>query len=281
MQVSLAVHNYVDVYKRVPPAWNTDSLYSDQTQNQGMSAGPNVIGPLPFIILPFIEQDPLYKISMNGPQFDYRYQNGQLSTATAATIIPLFLCPADPSNNDNTTSYGYASSNYLANLWVFDPRGTGNIIQSMPDGSSNTIMFAEAFKKCPFVAATSPREIAWANHPQHGAGGANSTPVFGWTDYTRGTIFLPGYPRAGTGTLPNYHDDSLKIVPSDVGFQVPASSGTQECNPNIAQGNHSWCLAVALGDGSVRGISSTVTTGTWVRACIPNDGLPLGPDWIE
>jgi prepilin-type N-terminal cleavage/methylation domain-containing protein len=297
-QIGLAIHNYVDVYKRVPPAWNPDPIFSDLTKNQGQSAGANIIGTLHFIFLPFIEQDPLYKNSavvLNTGPFDFRYQGGVLSGATAATILPIFICPSDPSNNNNITAYGYASTDYLANLWVFDPRGTGNIIQAMPDGSSNTIMFTEAYKKCPYpLAIVTQREIGWANHPTLGAGGPNNTPVFGWTNFTGGNTFLPlaglnQVPPVPPGTLPNYNDGlwisySTAVPPPpavNIGYQIAPNTAAQQCDLQVTQGGHTGSIQVGLGDGSVRGVSSAVSVTTWVMACNPTDGSALPSDWVE
>jgi hypothetical protein len=292
-ELGAAVHKCVDITKRVPPAWNPDTIFSDQTKNQGLTAGTDIIGTWHFIILPFIDQQRLYDCAITGAgQSDYR------AAGIAATILPQYLCPADRSNNDNITSYGFASTSYVANLWVFDPRGTGNIIQAMPDGSSNTIMVAEAFMRCPFADGISPRELAWANHPDRhyrpakGWGGPSSAPVFGWVDFTKGNTFLPtaGMGRSSADTLgrfPNYSDPYFATAgddptpPGAVGFQIAPTSFDQPCNPNITQGGHRASVQVGLGDGSVRAVSSSVTTRTWVIACCPNDGRALASDICE
>jgi hypothetical protein len=38
-------------------------------------------------------------------------------------------------------------------------------------------------------------------------------------------------------------------------------------------------MNVGLGDGSVRSVSASISTETWLRACHPQDGLVLGSDW--
>jgi hypothetical protein len=279
--LGLAIHNHTDVHKRVPAAWNPDSIFSDRAKEQGLSAGSDVTGTIHFQLLPFIEQERLWNNSKSDSgQFDFR------TGATAATVLPVFLCPADPSNGNKMTSYGYASCNYLANLWVFDPRSKANIIQSMPDGSSNTIMFTEAFRLCPDASASSPREIAWANHPQFGAGGPNNTPVFGWENFARGNTFLTGSEISAKGSgvaghLPNYcvpyFDPGKGIAPSDcVGYQITPHLANLSCDPRLVQSAHKDAIPVGLGDGSVRGFSGAIiNVNTWVRLCVPNDGQPI------
>jgi hypothetical protein len=285
--VGIAVHAYVDGHKRVPPAWNPDSIFSDQASKQWLSAGPNVIGTAHFQLLPFMEQEQLYKNSKNDAvKFDFR------TGTTAKTILPIFLCPADPSNNGNTTSYGYASCNYLANLWVFDPRIPANLIQAMPDGTSNTIMFCEGFKTCPYPSAAPQREIAWANHPQFGAGRPSDAPVFGWENFTRGNTFsesayiLTKGPHVA-GQLPNYCvpyfdlDTGIKAPPDCVAYQIAPNLACSPCDPHLVQGAHKDSIQVGLGDGSVRGVTKQVAVTSWVVACVPNDGWPLASDYPD
>ena len=45
------------------------------------------------------------------------------------------------------------------------------------------------------------------------------------------------------------------------------------------QSGHTSVMNVALGDGSVRAVSATLSQATWAKACDPRDGVPLGSDW--
>jgi hypothetical protein len=38
-------------------------------------------------------------------------------------------------------------------------------------------------------------------------------------------------------------------------------------------------MNVALGDGSVRVVSPSISQSTWAAALLPRDGRPLGNDW--
>ena len=51
------------------------------------------------------------------------------------------------------------------------------------------------------------------------------------------------------------------------------------CDFRIMQTPHAGALMVALGDGSVRSVSPSISWTTWTRACDPRDGNPLGPEW--
>jgi prepilin-type N-terminal cleavage/methylation domain-containing protein len=51
------------------------------------------------------------------------------------------------------------------------------------------------------------------------------------------------------------------------------------CDNWRAQSGHTHGMNVALMDGSVRTVSSTVSQRTWDAALLPRDGMTLGPDW--
>lgn len=63
---------------------------------------------------------------------------------------------------------------------------------------------------------------------------------------------------------------------SEAKFQIAPS--IRQCDPALAQTPHSSGMNVAMGDGSVR-ILSTVSPQTWWYACTPNGGEVLGPDF--
>jgi prepilin-type N-terminal cleavage/methylation domain-containing protein len=251
-QLSLAVHDYASATNsNVPPAWSPDGRVDptgngNGTFNSGMVSA-NGIGTIHYFLLPYIEQDNVYKNS-----------NGDARNV-AAQIIKTFICPSDPSLNSNIQRYGYASTDYAANLMVFDPRGPGTITSSMPDGTSNTVIFAERYKVCnpTWGGYTGP---AWALHPAF-VGHGWDTPVIGWRD-----------PGVGVG-----YDPSFSYSPNSYAFQVgPAVSA---CDWYVAQGAHTGTMQVGLGDGSVRGVSSGLSLLTWAHAGNPRDGQPLGSDW--
>jgi prepilin-type processing-associated H-X9-DG protein len=53
----------------------------------------------------------------------------------------------------------------------------------------------------------------------------------------------------------------------------------QDCDNWRAQAGHIGGMNVALVDGSVRFISSSISQQTWTAALLPRDGQPLGSDW--
>src|SRR5262249_48332986 len=62
--------------------------------------------------------------------------------------------------------------------------------------------------------------------------------------------------------------------------QLPQEAPTvAACDPTLAQATNSGVIQVGLGDGSVRGVSTSISYGTWRSALLPADGIPLGSDW--
>src|SRR5207302_2870043 len=101
-------------------------------------------------LLPYIEQDTVYRrLTITA------YAGGQYPQ-----VIPVLLCPSDPSSptGKSSTSFGGADnwgvSNYAGNNYVFGNPAQGNTVgaarmpASFPDGTSNTIAFAEVYGTC-------------------------------------------------------------------------------------------------------------------------------------
>jgi len=214
------------------------------TFNTGFGVGLGPTGTLHYFLLPYIEQDNIYNNSSNSSQ------------TVGAQNIKLYLCPSDVSSSSTLQRYGYASTNYAGNLLVFKPTSQTLLATAMPDGSSNTVMFAERYRVCApsWGGYTSP---GWAIHPEFVNHGWD-TPTFGW--HEAGGSWDPSFT--------NNFTTSFQIAP-----QISA------CDWRITQGPHIGGMNVGLGDGSVRGVGQGMSVLTWYYACVPNDGQIMGPDW--
>jgi len=232
-QLGLAVHNYNDTYQKLPPIY-------------GQFGG--VSGSLHFYLLPFVEQQNLYNMCGNN------------SANMSSVVVKPYICPADPTIPSNVWNHSgsWASTDYAGNVWVFNPNGTGSVVNSMPDGTSNTVIWGERYKDCSPTSG-GHTEPNWAANSASNPNAHWSTAGFGWNS-------LPNSPWGG---FPDFNQGTA--------FQVsPAPSA---CNWYVLQGAHSGTMQAGLGDGSVRGVSQGISAATWYLACCPNDGSPMPSGW--
>ncbi len=240
-QMSLALHNCNDTYGKLPPAVG----YFPGT-NRSRGGAPAEHGTLQYYLLPFIEQDNIYKATA-----DWSWNSGD--------VVKTFVAPADPTSpSDNKTWGNRGATSYSSNWYVF--QGDSNsgskarIPAGFPDGTSNTITFFERYCIC-----QSTQHI-WGEDGQGVGPGANTYSPSWWS------------PTYGSGTPPN--PPETLVLPL---FQSAPS--VANCNPALLQSFSAGGILVAMGDGSSRSVSPGVSQLTWQDAIFPNDGLPLGNDW--
>ena len=236
-QLALALHSCNDANMRLPP------LYADGSGNQNLGPWRNSQANLFYFLLPYIEQDNLFKSGNNGTN---AYAGNPL---VYTQPLKTFNCPSDPNyGSGQVWGGGWAFGNYAANFRVFgnyggwggdEWRGSARIPATFQDGTSNTIAFAEKASKCGSSGSL------WA----HGGWNSAWVPMFGsyWAD--------------GPGSM----------------FQVAPT--TAQCNTYLAQGYHTSGMNVGMGDGSVRSLNAGLSGTTWWAACTPNGGEVLGNDW--
>ncbi len=156
-------------------------------------------------------------------------------------------------------------SNYALNLAVFGAGGTCNVkgasaplrIGTIPDGTSNTIGIVEASACFPGYPAVDPQT------------GTNENLMTWW---------CPAYTNTVGPYWPN--PDELPGQPHYTGlFALPQIGlSAMQMDPNLCQCYHS-VMNIALMDGSVRTVTTSLSRITWTNALNPADGQPLGADW--
>jgi prepilin-type N-terminal cleavage/methylation domain-containing protein len=258
-QMGLAIQNYVDSSQsQMPPGYG--NFGGGWTTNGGIE------GTLFLFILPYIEQQNMYQLSTTG---DGGKLSMQLEWANNPRYVKTFVAPADPSlpgdSNHDYTSYRY-------NEWVFHspPGNIGTASWNTParfpasisDGTSNTIIFAEAY------AQTGQGGQNGSANPGIGQGFG----VPGWTWYW-GSRY-EGCEQTG----PGYLAQTSYPYPFTRPGTTPASitSNPNTCLPNALTA--AGCQ-VGMADGSVRNVSTGVSNNTWYLANHPQDGLTLPSDW--
>lgn len=121
--LGLAVHNAHDVNQKMPPLLGRYPAKDSPTST------------LHFQLLPYLEQDNVFR----------RHQQDPLGAM--AVKVPFFTDPRDPSAPSEGLYQGWlATTNYPGNWMVF--RDTGASLAQIPDGTSNTLMFAQRYQMC-------------------------------------------------------------------------------------------------------------------------------------
>jgi prepilin-type N-terminal cleavage/methylation domain-containing protein len=250
-QLGLAIQNCNDTYGYLPPV---EGAFPANTAN---------VGPPFFYLLPFIEQQNLWNLAgVNGV-----YNSGNPGVYT--TVIKTYLCPSDPSvvtpaNCPNVfgNTGGWAMNSYAENALVLGQSSfttPGNYLTAyasnlttfyaripatIPDGTSNTLIFSEKMAQC-----------------------GNSTGTYGCNQW------------ADRNDIANRPDIGNPLTGVAAMFQVSPLPWQTACVFERASTGHTGGIMAGLLDGSVRMCAQGMSPNTWWEAIVPNDGLPMPSDW--
>jgi prepilin-type N-terminal cleavage/methylation domain-containing protein len=281
-QMSLAAHAAHDVHKRFPPiqgAYPTDT----NSINWGASFNPSRFGTLMYFLLPYIEQNTIYTSpEVSGGPGDPNGQGPHASNSWwSHSIVKVYQAPGDPTLPANGKTWGdRGATSYAGNWHVF--RGgwdedwqTGGVfrIASITDGTSNTIAFSERYAICGNPAGSTGNvyvEHIWGEDGQN-AGPSSEI-------WTQTSWFVCGYWAPNPGGV-QHPEKNLANYPVNYMPLPQFAPQPKLCDPHRVQSFSVGALMVGLCDGSVRNVSPSISQATWGRACDPNDGLVLGPDW--
>jgi prepilin-type N-terminal cleavage/methylation domain-containing protein len=295
-QQLLAAHNCNDTHGRLPP--------------QAATFGGAYYAPLYFHLLPFIEQDNVYKMAAwldytgcvgCGPPNPATTVNVGViwptwsavnignNTWLRQTRIPVYQCPSDPSL-DNGLDWMPGDSSYAGNFQVFGGQanqttapnstnyetvwdGQARIPATFVDGQSNTIMFAEKYSRC---EASGTGGTWWMRGVFRGS--TQSVSTTGTQDSYPGDRFSAvfGGGRGRDGVI-WFRGPNSKFQVQPKNFLARAAQGGQ-CERRLASTPHT-VMQVGLADGSVRSISAGISVDTWAAALTPAGGEVLGSDW--
>jgi prepilin-type N-terminal cleavage/methylation domain-containing protein len=229
-QIALAAHHSHDAHDALPPQ------LGDYPGDGGSYGG------VFFHLLPYVEQEPLYRRAYSPATNTYDVRAGDVR---GAAVRP-YRCPSDPSLDGSGGAVGgWALGGYAANFRVFglggatDWAGRPRLPASFPDGTSQTLLFAEKYARC-HAAGT-----AWARVD---------------TDE-----WQPAFGAFATGPQSVFQDRPHP-------FDSPA------CDPRRAATAHPGGIRVALADGSVRGVAAGVRPDVWWGLCTPAGGEVLPGD---
>jgi len=243
-QMGTAIHNYASA--------NSSNIPGGM--QGGLSGNPPYPGnPFLFAILPYIEQDNLYKsVGLSGASWGTGNGiNGQ------TTVVKSYLCPSDSTNNNGVDPQtNWSVSSYSRNYYMMDTGGGYQPAQgghyytlpkynigNIPDGTSQTIGITERYSHLAQYSWSS----LWTHHGQDRFhwGYSQWAPVYGpWG------LYLP-----------------------QIGFRP------NQAHPYYPNSGHATSVQVLMMDGSVRGVTSAVSQATWNAVAQPDDGAVVGGNW--
>jgi prepilin-type N-terminal cleavage/methylation domain-containing protein len=249
-QMGMAGHNFASALDYEPPGigWCPVPNVADLGKGYGIYY---------FHLLPFIEQDNLYKSSL-GPDGTYNaYNNGVYSKP-----VKPYVCPSDPTVHNGVVTLnngtvwgacygGNAQTGFLCdpNGYVIDVYYARRLGADIPDGTTNTLHLVDKYGHCTNAA----------------------------------------YPEGGS--LWAYDNLAPPIQPLHAGFAVSIWNGycigpsskfqvrpnPTDCDPTLASSPHPGGINVGMMDVSVRFVSADISGQTWWALCTPAGGEVLGP----
>ncbi|HYT88750.1 MAG TPA: DUF1559 domain-containing protein [Gemmataceae bacterium] len=292
-QQALACHTLHDVFKRLPP--------------QGGTFGGAYFAPLYFHLLPYVEQKTVWD---SATWLDPAGGVGTTPTPNPATTInigviwpcwdsvnkgngawlrqtriPIYRCPSDPSLT-NCLDWCDGDASYAGNFQIFGGvanissstnwDGQSRVPSSIPDGTSNTIMFAEKYARC--NGNGNPGGTWWMRGVYHGGAifnpGGTGLSQDSYPGDRLSAVFAGGRGRDGT-VFATGAASMFLVDPAD--FLVNGGP----CKRVVATSGHPAGINVGMADGSVRFVASSINPNTWWAACTPNGTEPMPADWNQ
>lgn len=275
-QIGLAIHNYVDAFRRFPPS-ACIAAASDANNGSWSVHGR---------ILPQLEQSNLGDNVDLSIAWDHQM-------AIDNVKIPVYGCPSDP-NADTVrdpgsdrprlypTTYGFNFGTWF----VFDlttGRGGDGLFfpnaslsfGSVTDGTSNTLLAAEVKAYTPYGRNTAPGDTAVpasadvvaeyvAACSDKKLSGTDMFKNTGHTEWCDGRVHHEGFTTVLTpNTFVPYDDGGVLLDVDYNSWQEGRLGGGPTYAAITSRSYHTGIINVALADGSVRGISENIDLFTW------------------
>jgi len=263
-QIILAIHNFASA--------STDSVALPPYLN--WQGGGSNVGWMPFWgqVCPYIEQGVLVTRAQSIGTDSWGNNN-------ATAVVKPLACPSDPTyqqglNNNGGNGGGwsigsyaplyqlFASSNITYNTTVgIYPSQT---LSTITDGTSNQVGMVERYSQFP----NNPGFANTFAYP------GDNGQIWNWNNAASiyGTPKWIGTIAYGNVAVPATLSYLPQIMVKATGNSPPIA------NPYYPNTAHAT-MNTGLMDGSVRGVSSGVSSSTWFYACTVNDGTPLASDW--
>ncbi|WP_417746903.1 DUF1559 domain-containing protein [Rosistilla oblonga] len=276
-QLGLALHNYHDTYQVFPSGCidsnrKTNSPTDALNNNNGLGWGT--------LLLPFIEQSPLYdQISFETGSFGRSWQDKNNDGTTndpidsAKVVIDAFVCPSDPMSGLNSDKSDYGKSNYMVIAGRYAVQTDSN---GSPLGQRNGMFFENSNRKFRDVIDGTSNTLFLSERTTQNDN-VNSTQCGGAPCNWAGGLWIG--PRIVSSSAAwhtgLYLFDVANVGGYDTGYSLThgfgRSSATWGADWN-AKGCHPGGMQATLGDGSVRFITETIDFDLYRNLHTPQDG---------
>jgi prepilin-type N-terminal cleavage/methylation domain-containing protein len=293
-QIGIGIHHMQDTYQKL--ATTLGSFPTGNDPNWGAGYNPSHFGTFQYFLLPFIEQDNAYKAvdinhDLNHATWvaDAAQPLVQANSYRSKAVVKVYQAPGDPSLPADGTTWDWwgkrGATSYAANWYVFrggwdedwQIGGRARIPATIPDGTSNTIAFFERYCIC--GNQNLPTGSGYVEHIW-GEDGQNSGPIA--ENWNTNVWFVPAWWAPNPNPNQHYftnHNNFPAGYPQ-VYITVPQiTPPIKQCDPHRLQSFSAGGIQVLLMDGSVRGVSPSISQATWAFAIMPDDGQVLGSDW--
>jgi prepilin-type processing-associated H-X9-DG protein len=192
------------------------------------------------------------------------FKEASSSGSPMTLSVPFFLSPSDPSfgkspivNNGITTNYDpgpiKAVTSYPYNAQIFGKKGS--FPESILDGTSNSIAFAEHYSVC--------------NESVYSLFSAMQMPFQVIPNIRRASFADTGTQHIDVHPITINNQSSMPSVPGKT-FQVKPK--LDECDSSLPQTPHASGMIIAMFDGSVRTVSPRVEPSVFWSAVTPSGG---------
>ena len=288
-QIGLAVHNFEDTYKALPPGIVSNpgaSSHAELSEFQrvgtsGTSGADYARHGCLSILLPFLEQS---NVLAAGGGYNFRLHWDETTNRTASAIrMPMYECPSSPSKHvvDPSPVPGFlpATSDYwpvtrgndVQAVWTAMGMGfpgadgvrgvlsvnKRNLMAEVTDGLSNTMLAAES----------GARQEGWAGNKKYAA---TFPQIRGaWASESNNIVCAGTQGPIVPGVQPN------KVTAA---AHVPSAIAVNAYNQGELYAFHPVVCNIVMGDGSVRSLKATTSLAALQKLAARSDGNPLDPE---
>jgi prepilin-type N-terminal cleavage/methylation domain-containing protein/prepilin-type processing-associated H-X9-DG protein len=289
-QLALAVHNCHDVFQITPPMFGVVG-----TQVAGGGAGGGNNASFFFNLLPYIEQESLFKLGkdaargtaikgLNNPLDPTWSANNGVYTLPAS--VPLWIAGgltnpwpnwANQANATSTNKWGLSS--YSANFQVFGDKGIN--FTSITDGLSHTTILGERYAVASRAAGTFPSEGAglWAygTPPVVTSYDNAANPLTALATSTYSSSYWTRFGYVNLSGAATWITDNLTSPLNSVPWNCQCHKAPEFNQPStnvhpLKLHGMGGAINVAMADGSVATFSSSITNQNFYYSETPQGG---------